>query len=159
MHGLGNANYFQTTVAATGQMVNGSLVIALDADYVRGVDNIDVSSGVIAHGVDQEDLEALQNFRDYVFSSSSQNLTASIETLETEEWVIFPNPSLSGNVTIDYNQLSVDAIRVSNVMGQEVALIDALNGSVEVELPESGVYFVSLLKYGKPLSTKRIVKQ
>lgn len=77
MHGLGNNNYFQTSVTATGQMVNGTLVIALDADYIRGVENINVGNGVIAHGVDQEDLTALENFRDYVFSASSQDLIAS----------------------------------------------------------------------------------
>ncbi len=160
IHGLGNNNYFQTSVAATGQVINGTLVIALDADYTRGVEDINVTNGVIAHGVDQEDLTALGNFRDYVFSSSTQDLTASIEDLETITWSIYPNPSISGKATIEYDsQLAIDEVRVSNIMGQEVALIEASNGSVALELEESGVYFVSLLKDGLPLSTKRIVKQ
>lgn len=160
LHGLGNNNYFQTTVVATGQVINGNLVIALDADYTRGVENINVTNGVIAHGVDLQDLTALENFRDYVFSQSSQDLTASIEKLDATAWTIYPNPSISGSTTIEYdNQLAIDGIRVSNIMGQEVAVLEASNGSVALKLEESGVYFVSILKDGKPLSTKRIVKQ
>lgn len=160
MHGLGNNNYFQTTVTAAGQVINGTLVIAVDADYVRGVEDINVSNGVIAHGVDQEDLTALENFRDYVFSSSSQDLTASIEELEVTEWSAYPNPSVSGEITVEYDsELAIDAVRVANIMGQEVGEIEASNGTVSLKLEKSGVYFVSLLKNGKPLSTKRIVKQ
>ena len=160
LHGLGNNNYFQTSVVATGQVINGTLVIALDADYVRGVDDINVSNGVIAHGVDQEDLTALENFRDYVFSSSTQDLTTSINDLEATAWTIYPNPSVSGVSTIEYDsQLAIDAIRVSNLTGHEIAVVETSNGSALIELEESGVYFVTLLKDGKALSTKRIVKQ
>lgn len=159
MHGLGNTNYFQTSVTATGEVIGGKLVIALDADYVRGVDDINVSNGVIAHGVDQEDLTALENFRDYVFSASTQDLYASVENLDASAWSIYPNPSVSGTITVDFDQLAVDQIRISTISGQEVALFEGTGSQISLELPESGVYFVSLLKDGKLLSTKRIVKQ
>lgn len=159
MHGLGNTNYFQASVVATGELISGNLVIALDADYVRGVDDINVSNGVIAHGVDQEDLTALENFRDFVFSASTQDLYASIENLDASAWSIYPNPSVSGNVTVDFDKFEIDQIRVTNIAGQEIGLFEVVNSSVSMELAESGVYFVSLLKDGKSLSTKRIVKQ
>lgn len=159
MHGLGNNNYFQTTVPATGEMVNGSLVIALDADYARGVDDINVANGVIAHGVDQEDLTALENFRDYVFSQSSQDLTASINEETAVAWSIYPNPTSTGTTSIQVNDNSVDAIRVTNALGQDVAFEEVNSTSMSIELKESGIYFVSLLKDGKMLSTKRVINQ
>ncbi|MDG1330913.1 MAG: T9SS type A sorting domain-containing protein [Crocinitomicaceae bacterium] len=159
MHGLGNNNYFQTSVTATGQMVNGNLVIALDADYVRGVDNINVSNGVIAHGVDQEDLTALENFRDFVFSSSSQDLTASQEELENVNWTVYPNPSSENiNIAVD-SEMEIDGIRINNALGQEVAITEVIDAITSIELDEAGIYFVSLMKDGVALTTKQIVKQ
>ena len=158
MHGLGNNNYFQTSVTATGELVSGNLVIALDADYVRGVDGINVSNGVVAHGVDQEDLTALENFRDYVFSASTQDLFASIETTELSDWSVYPNPSISGNVLVDFGQFEIDQIQVTNLAGLKVELMEAPLHSAALRLCESGVYFVSLLKDGKSISTKRIIR-
>ncbi len=160
LHGLGNNNYFQTSVAATGQMINGSLIIALDADYTRGVEDIDVSSGVIAHGVDQEDLTALQNFRDYVFSQSTQDLTASQDELSAVNWELYPNPSSSGDVEITWDaKTQVDFIRITNAMGQEVSVMGVENAQAQISLDQSGVYLVSLVKDGATIGTKRIVKQ
>lgn len=159
IHGLGNSNYFQTVVPATGQLISGNLVIALDADYVRGVEDLNVSNGVIAHGIDQEDLTALENFRDYVFSASTQDLYASTGSLHASTWSISPNPSVSGNVTLDLSQLEIDQVLVTNGLGQKIALYDGLMSSLSMELPESGIYFISLLNDGKSISTKRIVKQ
>ena len=159
MHGLGNNNYFQTSVVATGQVVNGTLVIALDADYTRGVEGIDVTNGVIAHGVDQEDLTALQNFRDYVFSASTQDLTASQNEQELVDWTIYPNPTLSGEINIAYDEATIDEVQVTNAMGQLIQSIETSKDLTAVMLEEPGVYFVSLLQNGSSVATKRIVKQ
>ena len=160
LHGLGNNNYFQTTVAATGQLINGSLVIALDADYERGLETISVSNGPIAHGVDQEDLTALENFRDLVFSASTQNLTAATNDLSYTNWTVFPNPVSDGSVAINVDEtIAADAIRVTNALGQEIAFISIANGESQVELDEAGVYFLSLIQDGTAIATKKIVKQ
>lgn len=160
LHGLGNSNYFQTTVAATGQLVNGSLVIALDADYTRGVENINVSNGVIAHGVNLEDLTALENFRDYVFSASTQNLTAESNELTSENWSLYPNPLIDGALTVQFpDQEKADAVRISNALGQEIAQLAISNGFATIDLEEAGIYFITLLKDGVEISSKRIVKQ
>lgn len=160
LHGLGNNNYFQTTVAATGQVVNGSLVIALDADYTRGVENINVSNGVIAHGVDQEDLTALENFRDYVFSASTQNLTANTIDLTNLTWSVHPNPTSSGDVFVSFDaEFPIDGIRVANTLGQQVDFYSTNNGQAKVQLTNSGMYFVSMMKEGVVIATKRIIKE
>ncbi len=160
LHALGNSNYFQTTVAATGQLVNGSLVIALDADYTRGLEDINVSNGVIAHGVDLQDLTALENFRDFVFSSSTQNLTAGTDDFTVGNWNVYPNPLINSTLTVQFSDLErADAVRVSNALGQEIAHEALANGSATIDLVEAGVYFVTLMKDGIGIASKRIVKQ
>lgn len=160
LHGLGNSNYFQTTVTATGQVIGGNLIIALDADYARGVEDIDVSSGVIAHGVDQEDLTALENFVDFVFTQSSQDLTASQEELEAITWTVYPNPTASGEVKLEVNgNAAADAVHVTDALGKEVTRCAISNGTARFNVEQSGIYFVSIVQDGATIATKRIIKQ
>lgn len=161
LHGLGNNNYMETTVATTGQNVGGTMYIVLDADYVRGVENIDVSSGVIAHGVDNEDLTALENFKDFVFSSSSVTLYADLdEQAISSAWSVFPNPSkASENVSVTIGkELAVKQLSVTNALGQELSSVVNPSGTIALALPESGVYFVNLMGESGIISTKRVVK-
>ena len=161
LHGLGNSNYIETTVATTGQNVGGTMYIVLDADYIRGVENIDVSSGVIAHGVDNEDLTALENFSDYVFTSSSVTLYADLDEQDiSSAWSVFPNPSkASENVSVTIgSELSVKTLSVTNALGQAISTIENPSGNVALALPESGVYFVNLIGESGIISTKRVVK-
>lgn len=157
MHGLGNNNYFETTVNATGQNVGGTMYIVLDADYIKGVENIDVSAGVIAHGVDQEDRTCLENFRDYVFSQSSEVLVARTEDQDQLlNWTVYPNPtSGSVNVTLD-SSIEFDEINVTNALGKTVFSTSSMNNAIILE--EAGVYFIQLLNEGNILGTKRIIK-
>ena len=160
MHGLGNNNYFETTVNAVGEMVNGNLIIALDADYTRGVENINVANGVIAHGVDGADLTAIENFRDYVFSQSTQSLSASIENQSIHsQWGIFPNPSKDGIISISMNnELVIDEILVSNLLGGEITRVNSDNvNKLEIDMVSSGTYIVQLLKNTEVVSTKRVI--
>lgn len=157
MHGLGNSNYFETTVNAVGQNVGGTMYIVLDADYTMGVENIDVAAGVIAHGVDAEDKTLIENFRDYVFSQSSEVLVAGTEEQDQlVDWVVYPNPTSGNvNVTID-GSIEFDEIIVTNTLGQKVFSGNTANNSLV--LNEAGVYFIHLLNDGNILGTKRIIK-
>ena len=160
LHGLGNNNYFETTVNAVGEMVGGNLIIALDADYTRGVEDINVSNGVIAHGVDGADLTAIENFRDYVFSQSSQSLSASLNNqLINAQWGVFPNPSNNGVVSISMNnELAIDEILVTNLLGKEIARVNPENiNKLEIDMISSGTYIVQLLKNAAVISAKRVI--
>tara|TARA_B110000305_G_scaffold18756_1_gene17277 strand:+ start:215 stop:1186 length:972 start_codon:yes stop_codon:yes gene_type:complete len=160
LHALGNQNYFETTVSAVGEMVNGNLVIALDADYTRGVEGINVSNGVIAHGVDGVDLTAIENFRDYVFMESTQSLFASIEDQSIHsQWGIFPNPSKDGIISVSMNnELAIDEILVANLLGKEIKRVHSENVKImEIDMVPSGTYLVQLLKNREIVSTKRLV--
>lgn len=162
LHGLFNENYFETSVTTSAQLVGGTLIIPLDADYERGLEDIDVSAGTIAHGVNLEDLTTIENFRDYVFTASSQTITADISDSEfLNRWSVFPNPTSGDNINVmlDAN-LEVDQVVLINPLGQKVDAIDVNSGeSHALNTNEAGVYFVQLMSNGSVLSVKRIVKQ
>ncbi len=157
MHGLGNNNYFETTVNAVGQNVGGTMYIVLDADYTMGVETIDVAAGVIAHGVDAEDKTLLENFRDYVFSQSSEVLVAGTEEQDQLlDWTAYPNPT-SGEVNLNLDpSIEFDEIIVTNTLGQKVLSTNTVNTSIILD--EAGVYFIQLISDGNVLGTKRIIK-
>lgn len=161
MHGLWDANYYETTVTAAGQLVGGVMYIAIDGDYERGLENIDVSSGVIAHGVNLEDLTVLQNFRDYVYSASSATISAGLEDVSmNENWSVFPNPT-EGEFYLNIDsEMNVDRVSVVNPLGEEVTSIEITEGEIpSISLVNSGIYFVNLMNGSSVLGTKRIVKQ
>lgn len=162
LHGLGNDNYFETTVNAVGEMLGGNLIIALDADYTRGVETIDVSNGLIMHGVDLADLTALENFRDYVFSQSALPLTVITNDLETNiQWGLFPNPSNDGKILVSIDSdVSIDQILITDLSGKEISRVSSVNlKSVEIDIAISGIYFVQLLTNSIVVSVKRVVIQ
>jgi len=162
LHALGNNNYFETTVSAVGEMAGGNLIIALDADYTKGVDNIDVSNGVVAHGVDLDDLTALENFRDFVFSQSVLPLSTSTDDIESDiQWGLFPNPSSDGKIVVSIDSdVTIDKILITDLLGKEVSSVNYSNlKSVEIDIATSGIYLIQLLTNSSIVSTKRVVIQ
>ena len=143
-------------------MAGGNLIIALDADYTRGVDNIDVSNGVVAHGVDLDDLTALENFRDFVFSQSVLPLSTSTDDIESDiQWGLFPNPSSDGKIVVSIDSdVTIDKILITDLLGKEVSSVNYSNlKSVEIDIATSGIYLIQLLTNSSIVSTKRVVIQ
>ena len=162
LHALGNDNYFETSVVSVAQSIGGKLIVALDADYTRGVENIDVSIGTIAHGVDGDDLTALTNFRDYVFSQSSQiSSSIAVEPLVSFRWDVYPIPMVGNtlNIAINSNQ-SVDEVIVRNILGERGFQSNWNKGrELSLEINQSGMYFISLLENSNIIATKKLIKQ
>ena len=159
-HGLFNANYFETSTTATGQTFGSDVVIAVDADYEKGMENIDVDAGLIEHGVDQDDLTALENFRDFVFSSSTETTTADLDVVDGNEWSIYPNPSNGVFFMSFSSDMNLDYVSVVNLLGQEIVSLQLSDlENLSFKLTDSGVYFVNLMEGANVLDTKRILKQ
>lgn len=157
LHCLDNANYFETNVSCSAQMDGSTMAIMIDADYARGLENIDVASGPITHGAGGEALTALQNFRDYVFSASSE--TVGVEELMSNNWRLFPNPANENTVNVQFEEIKEGSrIQVLNVLGQEVLNIKA-NLSNELTVEKSGQYMVNLVLDGKVISSKKLIRQ
>ncbi len=156
MHTLWNANYMEATVNVTDQDVNNANYIVLDADYSRGAENINTGAGIFAHGVDQEDLTVLQNFIDYVFTSSTETLVADLAEESIVDWVAYPNPS-NGTIYVKNEVSSSIDYVVTDVAGRTIANSDASNGQVIVSGLESGTYLIEAFDAGQSLGTQTVI--
>ncbi len=159
-HALGDVNYFTTEVEINSTANNGSLAINLDADYTRGLEGIELENGVIVHGEDGDAKIALENFRDYVFSPST-NVVSNIDFSEINDFNIFPNPSENGLVNIKINStkdLSYE-LSIVNIIGQEIEHIYEFksNNDQEIEINKKGIYFVNIIKEGVVVLNKKLV--
>jgi hypothetical protein len=156
MHALGNHNYFETTVSTGAHLVNGELIIAIDGDYLKGVQDIHLSDGVIAHGVDDEDLDAILNFRDLVFTERTGELAT--PEIAPSELHVFPIPSSNGLLTVKAES-NFDAIRIMDLSGRVVyEKMDCTDDSIELNLEQlHGVYVIDVVQQGSVLARKQIV--
>lgn len=163
MHGLGNANYFEQTVMATGVASGNDVKINLDADYTEALKGIDVTQGPIDHGVDATDLDVLKNFRDNVFSPGTGFTPTAVSDIEREiKLNIFPNPS-NGlvNITLDNNgKTTITSANVYDMSGRMIKEVSLVNKNAEnIQLETKGIYFIQLNSYGINVATKKVVIQ
>lgn len=162
LHTLGDDNYFKTEVSLTAIAENGAIEINLDADYTRMLENIDVDSGVIIHGEDQEARLAVENFRDYVFSPSSL-VNATVDFSEVNSLQLFPNPSDDGAATfmVEATENLTYEVTISDVLGRTIQRFNTVpsNTAIDLNLNQSGLYFVNLIKNGQTIMTKKLVSK
>lgn len=160
LHGLGDNNYFQTSVALNIQSENGSLLIDLDADYNRALEDIGVNSGIIVHGETLQAKQCLENFRDYVFAPADPN-TSTIEKQTTAKFKIFPNPTTSGQVTIEVeNQTAFEQIQIIDAQGKILKTFPFAPNqrSLQFDINMPGVYHVLLFSNDGITSKKLVIK-
>ena len=50
LHGLGNANYFVQEQEVIAEMVGGTMVLNLDANYTEALRDINIATGIVSHG-------------------------------------------------------------------------------------------------------------
>lgn len=159
LHGLGDNNYFQTVVNAEITAANNEIVLNLDADYTRVLEDINVSSGVIVHGDYAQAQKALQNFRDFVFSVSEE-ATSIVDFSEINSFDLYPNPANVGSTSISINatqDLQYQVV-IYDVLGREVQSLEDVrsNTPTALKLETAGLYIVSLVKEGQSVITKKL---
>jgi hypothetical protein len=129
LHGLGDQNYFQNTTQLDASAVSGVVVIDLDADYLRAVENIGLTSGTITHGDYGDAQDCLENMRDYVFSPAGS--VVGIEENETSAQLnVYPNPASNGAFWV---KSSLEAYS-----GYDLKVIDSVGKTVFTQLNLSG---------------------
>jgi hypothetical protein len=146
IHALGNQNYFKISIPAAGQDVNGDLLIEINADYTKAVEDISISSGVVTHGDFGEAVQLLHNFRDHVYTSmEGTGNTLSVKDEAAVKLAVYPNPS-AGNVSINTpNNELIEKVVVRNVMGQEISVNELTPSSnVSLHIEEKGMYFLDV---------------
>jgi len=157
LHGLGNTNYFRQEQTVISEMVDGVMVLNLNADYTEALRDINVSTGVVSHSETGSALKLLQNFRDHVFG----NYFASLDPIAAQlQFTVFPNPTENDQVQVNFENVTGNyEIRISNATGQLIqTLIPVTDGIINLQVPEAGIYFISVLAEGKLVETKRIVR-
>ncbi|MFY0672499.1 MAG: T9SS type A sorting domain-containing protein [Bacteroidia bacterium] len=162
IHALGNDNYFacQLPVEATDE--NGFLVIELNADYAKGLNNIDVSKGVVTHGDYNEAVTLLENYANYVFTNQNgeTNVLSTTEYAYNESLIVYPNPA-QGNVSIQFNEQFENEnlnLIISDLNGRSVQRIPLNGDNLNLSL-EAGFYFAKVERKGEVLAVKRVIIQ
>ena len=163
LHGLGDANYFKVTVPFATAMTatNNEFVLNVDADYTRILENVNVSSGLIVHGETGAAKTALENMRDYVFAEGSFP-SSTIDISEINDFKVFPNPTNGlSKLTIETSIEGTYQVAITDIVGKQVAFFNEVrsNSTLEFELNNSGLYFVSLIKEGQPVITEKLMVQ
>lgn len=158
LHGLGDPNYFQQEIDLDVQAVSGIAVIDLDADYLRSVENISLSSGAITHGDYGDAKECLENMRDYVFSPAGS--VVSVDDLDiSSELKVYPNPSTDGTFWVNciIGSDSTYDLKVIDALGKTVFAETSLTGQSmeQVEGLAAGMYTVILLDANGILSSAK----
>lgn len=141
IHALGDNNYFTVEVTTAGFDMGNDLYIAIDGDYAKAIENIDVSTGPITHGDAGEARTLLINFSNLVFTPSS-NLVG-IEDHLSIDLKLFPNPS-NGNsqLVVSGNITPTMQITVNDLLGRQIAQYPMpADGQMSLEMPQ-GTYLV-----------------
>ncbi|MFT5264539.1 MAG: hypothetical protein ACI8YQ_003285 [Polaribacter sp.] len=161
LHGLGDVNYFTTEIPLEAAADNNEVIINIDADYTRALEDIDVNTGTIVHGDYGDAKKCLENFRDYVFAAAGL-ASATIDFSEVGKFEVFPNPT-DGNAVImlETSQDLNYQVAVTDILGKQVMFFDNINSNttIDLTLEESGFYFVNLIKEGQPVITKKLISK
>ena len=161
LHGLGDRNYSATEVEVDVTAENGLVTIALDADYVKALDDISLSSGVIVHGDSFQAKDCLENFRDFVFSESGTT-SSTIDHSEVNAFSIFPNPITDGNASVVLD-LKVSGnhydLSITSVEGRMIAYMSDISEGQRMDFSDfnAGFYFINLVKENQTVLTQKVV--
>ena len=158
VHALGDNNYLNATVNTAGVTMGSDLYIVLDGDYEMGLKNINVSNGVITHGDFAEAVTLLQNFSQDVFSEGTftvgqEDLLAHGLTMD-----LYPNPTVNNaNIRIGGNSSGTEIV-INDLMGRTVQQeVVPANGQLVTKTLDQGLYFVTLVKNGVNLDTRKLI--
>jgi hypothetical protein len=157
LHGLGDNNYFETTVMAVGNLFSNELFVNIDADYNRALENISISSGVVVHADNAQAAQMISNFNTYVFSASTS--TAGIEELIAENTNVYPIPAF-GSVTIQTPNTFVGTeLKVIDMTGKIVGEYPLTSGENKIEVPmfNKGFFILDFYNGDTKLFSKKVI--
>lgn len=163
LHALGNENFFKIRIPVESTDLNGDQLITINADYTMALKGINVSSGLILHGTDNQAVTLLKNFKNEVFTSTSGagNVYASVQTVADAEINVYPNPN-NGTFDIDLGKVAFDIslIRITDMAGKIIKEVRPENLSLHnFSLANSGVYIAAIESKDGAILNRKIVVQ
>jgi len=160
LHGLGDANYLETSIEMEVVAEDNKVALYVSNDCSKMLNDIEVNSGVVVHGEDMEARKALMNMRDGTFTASGP-LSSVVNLDGLKSFDIVPNPTYNGiaEVRINADLDGEYSLILSNILGQQLIEPVAAKGRVnlELDLPKNGMYIVTLLRDGLPLTSKKLI--
>lgn len=151
LHGLWNRSYYIQRIPATTKNENGDVIIELNANYSNILKDIELNSGVIAHGAGTTDDKALQNMRDHVFTNT--NGTSNVLSVKSNKAVsilTYPNPiQAKSTLNIKVDGYDNYIIKVTNLSGQVV--FESTANATEMSFNKSGIYLIQIYSDKKKL--------
>jgi len=170
LHSLEDPYYFSQRIPTAGEVVDGELIITLNADYTKIMEDLDLDGVIIDHGTSPKNIKTLRNMHNFVFKSSEGNgntntlgpVGIAISTEYSNSVKVFPNPVTNGVVNLTFENSLHDSYRIEirDVTGKILRTVSISNQSNNYELPiveKSGIYFLSILDDEAVISTHRIV--
>jgi len=149
-----------TKTVANCNLISGRDIINIDADYTRGLEDMDVNSGVVVHGDYGQAKRCLENFRDHVFSASP--LTSNTEVYGIRNFEAFPNPANGfATLVLEATNNLIFQVAVTDVLGKQVLFYDQVNtnSTIDLRLENPGIYFINLIQEGNLVVTKKLISK
>jgi hypothetical protein len=158
IHAIGDVNYVVAKVVTNGYASSSTdLDIVLNADYANGLNNLDVSSGLIYHGQGGATKGITANFRSEVFSDASNSV--SVNKLEDEATVVnvYPNPvQINTPVQLELEEATDRLINVYDVLGKKVQSISTNEAQPSLSFEHAGWYFVQIVEGNKVIQSQKV---
>ena len=153
LHGLFNQNYFEQTITVTGVNKSGKIIIPIYADYVQALKGINLTSGVVSHGLNAEDAVVLNNFRDNVFKAGNPVSVTTVNN-NTSAVKVYPNPS-KGNFSVLYES---DAnVEVYDLTGRLLLQKHiGKNTPYTLHLEQAGIYTLKIITPNQEVIVRKI---
>ena len=88
--------------------------------------------------------------------------SSAIDISEINDFKVFPNPTNGlSKLTIETSIEGTYQVAITDIVGKQVAFFNEVrsNSTLEFELNNSGLYFVSLIKEGQPVITEKLMVQ
>lgn len=161
IHSLGDINYFTTVVDAEVSASNGTLDIILDADYSKALQDIEMNSGLIVHSDNLQARQLLENFRDYVFSSTTLTNTSN-EEVSSIQFNIFPNPTTDlATISIAQESIAGNNLSLRVLDSKGAILIESLynsqNERIDFSSFPSGNYVIQLMSELEIIKSQQVI--
>ena len=157
IHALGDNNYLEQSIDLDLSAANGEIIISLDADYAQALSGINISSGLINHGESNEAADLLENFQTLVFSASSAVL--SVDELNSIDFAVYPNPAKANSRLFISDPSTIENMRLIDYTGKVINQWEVINGSVDLDNMETGIYILSIrTQSGAEISKKVIIE-
>ncbi|MGB6036920.1 MAG: MbnP family protein [Cryomorphaceae bacterium] len=159
IHGLGNANYFQTDFEINAQPEGGTLNIEITANCEEILHGMGLDETIFSHGEIGWALESLVNMNERVFEVSSITLNDE-EAAGPVDFNVFPNPTANGAFTLNFDDSNVQHhLVIRDIQGKIVLeqLQIASNAQVDVNALVEGLYLVSLYHDSELRGVRKLV--